>query len=442
MRNFKIPLFSILVFFIFSNTLCADEAMQALQESVNKLTSTVESLKSTVFTQNEIISRQTVRIEALEHNRGASSGQTAAVSPTGAPTTIGPVGYNPEIGVTGTVQTKLTENTSDEEDNDTIALKELELNFAQVVDHFSRLDAIISFNDNLEEQNVDIEEAYYTRWGLPLGFTGQIGKFRSKIGKENLMHLHQLPTTNYPLVIRDFFGDEGLASSGARIQNMVPNPWDIPVEITGEILRGNNGTSFSGISRRPIFNTHLKTYFEPTEDTGLELGWTTLFGDENPPRSILVDDGAGTGTFMETFVTQPEGQDRYGVKAFGGDATFIWNLPEERKVTWQNEIYFQDRTSLVHMNESPWGFYSLLDARISPQFSAGIRFDYIQPLDIKGDHDQSTEISPYLVFWQSEFADFKLQYSHTEPANENEKSDNAIYLQADFLIGAHKHPVQ
>jgi len=341
-------------------------------------------------------------------------------------------GFNPEIGVTGTVQVKSTQSSADEEGNDTIALKELELNFAQVVDPYSRLDAILSFNDNIERQNVDIEEAYYTRWGLPLGFTGQIGKFRSKIGKENLLHLHRLDTTDYPLVIRDFFGEEGLAASGARLQNTIPNPMDIPIEITGEILRGNNGPSFSGISRRPIFNTHLKTYFELSKDANLELGWTTLFGDENPP----IVDGAGNN------VTRSGGQDRYGVKVFGGDATFNWFLPEGKKLKWQNEIYFQNRSNLVHVNDDPWGFYSLVDYKFSPKFSAGIRFDYLEPLDVVGQHRRSTAVSPYITLWQSEFADFKLQYSHTESASGNAKSDNMIFLQADFIIGVDKHPVQ
>ncbi len=413
-----------------------DESMfQSLVQSVQELQKTVQSLQTTVISQSEVMKEQAMKIEILEQSKEIPSPQTGVTPlPSGVPKVAGLQGFNPDIGVTGTVQTKLTQATADEEGNDTIALKELELNFAQVVDPYSRMDAIISFNDELEDQNVNIEEGYYTRWGLPFGFTGQIGKFRSKIGKENLMHLHQLDTTDYPIVIRDFFGEEGLASSGARLQNMIPNPWDVPVEITGEILRGNNGASFSGVSRRPIFNTHVKTYFDVTKDSNLELGWTTLFGDENIP----VDDGTGTGTT----IMLPEGQDRYGVKVFGGDATFNVFLPEGRKLKWQNELYFQNRSNLVHINDDPWGFYSLVDLKFSQRFSAGVRFDYVEPLDVIGNHERTTGVSPYITFWQSEFADFKLQYSHLNPAGDDSKPDNQVMLQADFLIGAHKHPVQ
>ena len=437
------------IFFIFLFSFCAaarfaradmnEAALQSIQQNMKELQRSVQDLKMTVDSQNEVIRRQSIQIAGLEKGRETSGQQLQAGTtaiPSGTSNLAGLQGLNPDIGVTGTVQAKSTQSSEDTEGNDTIALKELELNLAQVVDPYSRLDAIISFNDNIEAQNVDIEEAYYTRWGLPLGFTGQIGKFRSKIGKQNLQHLHQLDTTDYALVIRDFFGEEGLASSGARLQNNIPNPWDIPIEVTGEILRGNNGPSFSGISRRPIFNAHLKTFFELNKDANMELGWTTLFGDENAP--VIELDGDGN----EVSVIRPGGQGRYGVKVFGGDATLNWFLPEGKKVKFQNELYFQNRSNLVHVNDDPWGFYSLLDYKFSPKFSAGIRFDYLEPLDVTGQHGQTTGVSPYITFWQSEYADFKLQFSHLEPQNGGGKSDNMVFLQADFLIGAHKHPVQ
>lgn len=423
--RFKVFFLSVFCFLCVQNILLADPALESMQQSLRQLQQSMEELKATVQSQNEVIRQQAVRIDALE--RGGANLQQPGAMPApvsvSGPAVAGPAGFNPEIGVTGTVQTKLTQDKSDTDGNDAVALKELELNFASAVDPFSRLDAIISFNDHLESQNADIEEAYYTRWGLPLGFTGQIGKFRAKIGKQNLEHLHQLETADYPLVIKDFFGDSGLASSGVRLQNYIPNPWDQPVEITGEVLRGNNGNSFSGISRRPIFNTHIRTFFDITQDSNLEFGWTTLFGDEN--RGML-----------------PGGQDRYGVKVYGGDATWVWNLPEGKRLKFQNELYFENRSSLVHANKNPWGFYNLLDYKFSPRMSAGVRFDYVQPLDVQGQHLQTTGVSPYLTFYQSEFADFKLQYSRLDPAAAGSKSDNAVYLAVDFLIGAHKHPVQ
>ncbi len=414
----------------------AEINLDILKNQMQDLQRMVETLKSTVESQHEVIQKQGFQIQALEKGGGLLSLPTTG-APQGAPKISGlSQGFNPDIGLTGTIEAKSTQSKKDENGNDTIALKELELNVSQYVDPFSRLDAIISFNDALESQNVNIEEAYYTHWGLPLGFVGEIGKFRAKIGKENLLHSHQLDTTDYPLVIRNFFGDEGLASSGARLQNMIPNPWDIPVEVTGEILRGNNGNSFSGVSRRPIFNTHLKTFFQTSDNTNLELGGTALFGDENPAVNTFNPADGTTSTRI------PEaGQNKYGVKAYGADATWNWLLPEEKKVKWQSEMYFENRaTNTRHNNQNPWGLYSLLDYRFSKRFSAGARLDFLEPLDANG--HQTVGISPYFTFWQSEFADFRLQYSYTRPNDGTEKPNNEVFLKANVLIGAHKHPVQ
>ena len=430
-------LFIFITFFLPFNSYSAEINLDVLKNQMQDLQRTVETLKSTVESQNEVIQKQGFQIRVLEQS-GPLASSVQAAAPQGAPKTAGIAqGFNPDIGLTGTIKAKSTQKTADTDGNDTIALKELELNVSQYVDPFSRLDAVISFNDDLESQNANIEEAYYTHWGLPLGFVGEIGKFRAKIGKENLLHSHQLDTTDYPLVIRNFFGNEGLSSSGARLQNMIPNPWDIPVEVTGEILRGNNGPSFSEISRRPIFNAHLKTFFQTSDNTNLELGWTTLFGDENPAiNTFNPEDGTTTTTIPEA------GQNKYGVKVYGADATYNWLLPEEKKIKFQNEIYFQNRaTDTRHENENPWGFYSLLDYRFSKSFSTGVRFDYLEPLDVSGNH-QTYGISPYFTFWQSEFADFRVQYSYTNSAYGAEKPNNEVFLKANVLIGAHKHPVQ
>jgi len=407
-----------------------------LRQMMEGLSSTVKDLKETVREQSEVIQNQTLRLQVLEG--GAASAGAVSAATARAPVSAGKSqGFNPEIGVVGTVQASQTRSDEDGEGNDTIALKELELNFSSYVDPYSRLDAIIAFNDNLEEQNVDIEEAYYSHWGLPFGFRGQIGKFRSRIGKQNLQHLHALETVDYAWVIRDFFGEEGLASSGVRLAHDVPNPWDIPVSVTGEVLRGNNGTSFSGVSRRPIFNVHGNAFFEPFDNASLELGWTTLFGDENPPQFSGFDEN---GDPVTTAVS--DGRNKYGVRVYGADTTVTWLLSENRTLKFQNELYFQRRGNLSHVNEDPWGFYSLLDFRFSRQFSTGIRFDYLEPLDVTGEHHASTAVSPYLTFWQSEFASFQVQYTHSDPASADGFSDDAVYLRANFMIGAHKHPVQ
>jgi hypothetical protein len=429
----------------------------SLRQQMISLQKTVASLQTTVEKQSQLIEGQASKILFLERrveNISVSPQGRAAVThaPISSPKTSGLANWNPEIGVIGNVVTHLTEDTEDAEGKDSIVVRELELVFGQYVDPYSRFDAAITLNDALEAQNVEIEQAYLTRYGLPLNFKAQIGKIRPKIGKANLIDRHALDLVTEPLVLSNFFAEEGWKTTGIRLQNFIPNPWDIPLEITGEVLNGRGAASFADIGRRPVFNVHLKSFFELSDIQSLELGTTALFGTDNL-------DGA----------TLAKGNDRFSTHVFGFDATYLHLMDGIRRVKLQSELYFQNRnfrnpvtvdsnrdgvldTFVGNLDENPWGLYVLADYKFSPRWSAGIRFDYFKPLDsieftggipssaTKFGTNSTWEISPYLTLYQSEFALFRLQYSHTE--NAQGISDNQIYLQARFQIGVDRHGLQ
>ncbi len=426
----------------------ASEAyLQSIQQQITNLQKTISGLQETIQNQSQLIDAQGAKITILETKieKGVSM-----VSPPPAPKGLGLVNWNPEIGVIGDVVTHLTESTEDEDGNDSLVVRELELAFGQYIDPHSRFDAAITLNDALEDQNVEIEQAYLTRYDLPLGFKFQLGKIRPKIGKANLLDRHALENVTEPLVISNFFAEEGWKASGVRIQNFIPNPWDIPLELTGEVLNNRGAASFSGIRRRPVFNAHLKSFFELSDTKDFELGATTLLGTDN------LSGGA-------------RGNDQYNVKIYGFDATYTHHLDGIRKLKLQSELYFQDRDFrnpvsldtngdgiedefIGSIENHPWGFYALADFKFSPRLSTGVRLDYIKPLGFvdlsdgvridasRFGTDYSWEVSPYLTFHQREFCLFRLQYSHTE--NAQGISDDAIYLQARFQIGVDRHGLQ
>ena len=187
MRLFALFLF-LFIFLSGSPAFAAEPNLQSLQNEIRALKESIQVLQIGLESQKEANQRQALKLVALENGERVSPALVAPAASAQAPSMGGlSQGFNPDIGVVGTIQGNLTNSSADEEGNDTIVLKEVELNFAQYVDPYSRFDAVISFNDALEEQNANVEEAYYTRWGLPMGFTGQAGKFRSKFGKQNLL---------------------------------------------------------------------------------------------------------------------------------------------------------------------------------------------------------------------------------------------------------------
>lgn len=450
----------ILTFFcclcIAANVLANEAIPQAVLDQISALQQAVQELQSVTSNQTQMIESQSAKINFLENRiEKVPSGLPPAVAPS-MPAALGDArqglaNWNPEVGVIGDVVTHLTEDTADEEGKDSIAVRELELVFGQYVDPYSRFDAAVVLNDALEAQNVEIEQAYFTRYALPLNFKAQVGKIRPKIGKANLIDRHALDTVTEPLVINRYFGEEGWKTSGVRLQNFIPNPWDIPLEVTGEVLNGRGAPSFAGKARRPVFNTHLKSFFEVSDTKSLEIGATSLFGSDNLEGAI-----------------RDKGNDRFATHVYGFDVTYIDLLDGIRRLKLQSELYFQDRDFpnpvmidadgngafevSNNLDQHPWGFYSLLDLKLSQRFSAGVRFDFVKPLDAVAftgtlpsavtsfGSEHTWEVSPYITLYQSEFALFRLQYSHTE--NAQGISDDQIYLQGRFQIGVDRHGLQ
>ena len=153
-------------------------------------------------------------IEALRAAaRAAAEPQAAPVLPgAGAPpAATGPiVGHernlnrlNPEISFTG----DLVGTIMNSEEN--FEAREFELDLQAVLDPFSTTKWTLAFG----EEEVEIEEGYLAYNSLPGGFSLRAGKMRQTFGAVNRIHRHALPQTDYPLVLEQFFGDEGLALS-------------------------------------------------------------------------------------------------------------------------------------------------------------------------------------------------------------------------------------
>src|SRR5213080_2539348 len=91
--------------------------------------------------------------------------------------------------------------------------REFEVGFQSPLDPYSSTKIFLSF----ENGNVSIEEGYAYWTGLPGHIRFDIGKFRQQFGEVNRWHLHALPETEYPLALRTYLGDDGLAGAGISL---------------------------------------------------------------------------------------------------------------------------------------------------------------------------------------------------------------------------------
>ena len=428
----------------------SSSGMKSLQASIQKLTHAVEALNTKVDGQQK-------RIDQLENENTNLRSQMAQTQPAPAPVPLEPVtapsgvwtggfkqglqAFNPEIGVVADVVAAVSQSKEDEDGNDRLSVREIELVFGHDIDPYARFDGTFTLSDF---EDPDIEEAYITYWGLPFELKGRIGRIRPKIGKSSAIHTDSLETVDEPLVVQNFLGAEGLFRTAAELSWFIPLPWEAVIhELTFGIMEGgvgDGGTLFGETRRRPSFYAHLKNFWDISDMTNLELGGTYLLGSSD-------EDSA------------------YEVNAFGVDLTLVHYVDPIHRFKWQSEFYFQDRSelfvsavtsgdtgstldgtstelSLGSFENHPWGFYSLVDYYLAIRWSLGGRFDYVVPTDISSDSPDEADIagSAYLTFHQSEFARWRLQYEHVEFADGSD--DNRVFLQGTIAIGVHKHQLQ
>jgi hypothetical protein len=356
--------------------------------------------------------------------------------------------FNPEIGVVADIVASFSESKEDFEGNDKISVREVELVFGHDIDPYSRFDSTFTLSDF---EDVAVEEAYITHFGLPFDLKGRLGRMRPKVGKVTAIHRDMLDTVDEPLVVQNYLGVEGLFRTGLELGYFIPTPWEIVThELTAGVMEGGigeEGTLFGETRRRPSFYAHLKNFWDVSDITSFELGGTYLLGSSDEDSS-------------------------YEVNAFGVDATLIHFVDPIHRLKLQTEFYFQDREEPFigggdeHAHEeeeehaeeeleegaeellpeafddSPWGMYALADYRLSQRFSIGARWDYVIPTDIDplAPEDADWAASGYLTFHQSEFARWRIQYQHVEFTDGED--DDRLFLQGTIAIGVHKHQLQ
>ncbi|MBI1882603.1 MAG: hypothetical protein HYS08_00120 [Chlamydiae bacterium] len=415
------------------------EELKTLREEMKNLSQQIQALNEKVESQQE-------KIQALEKNNQQPMPEVIPPSPS-TPASVwtgsfkqGLQAFNPEIGVVADVLVAISESKEDAEGNNKISVRELELVFAHDIDPYARFDSTLTLSDF---EDPTIEEAYVTYWGLPFELKGRVGRMRPKVGKASALHRDALETIDEPWVVQNYFGVEGLFRTGLELSWFIPFPWDVVThDLTVGIMEGGigeDGTLFGETRRRPSFYSHLKNFVDISDVTNLEVGGTYLLGSSDEDSE-------------------------YEVHAFGIDVTLIHYMDALHRLKVLSEFYFQNRDEAFassekasaeetlgeegeallpeSFEENPWGFYTLVDYRLSQRWSLGGRFDYVIPTDIALDSPDEADIvgSAYLTFHQSEFARWRLQYQHVEFADGSD--DNRIFLQGTVAVGVHKHQLQ
>ena len=323
--------------------------------------------------------------------------------------------FNPDISVIGDFIGHYTNREGGETD-DEFLFRELEIGLSAPIDPYARADVFLGIHRHDNEWEIHLEEGYATFLTVPWGLQPRLGRFKSTFGKANPVHLHALPWIEYPLIIQNYFGEEGLSGDGVGVSWLVPNPWDRYIELTYESIN-NDSSLFAGEEADDFVHLfHLKDFFEVSDASTLEAGFSFATAPNDAGHG-------GNRTMIE-----------------GLDLTLKWRPPEAglyKAFLWQTE-FLAAQADLRGGQETSWGMYTATDYQFDRQWAIGLRYDYSQlPYSSSGhEHGYST----YLTFIQSEFLFWRLGYQYTNRNFEvcGNANEHELFLQCNFGIGPHR----
>lgn len=316
---------------------------------------------------------------------------------------------NPEISATADVRLQVDPDAPTENNVD---VREFELSFQAALDPYAKTKIFLSAG----EEGVSLEEGYAYWTGLPGGVRLDLGRFRQQVGELNRWHPHALPESEYPLVLREYFGDEGLSGDGLGLYWALPfgggaaGTW----ELWGQATLAENEALFAG-GRRLAGLGHVNAFWQVSPAVFFQLGGT-LLGGSNPDSSL-------TSTM------------------FGGHFRVSWRPPARalyRSFTLRGEGYVNRRTAAGATEQFTGGYVSA-QYQLTRRLFSGARFDWVEPLAVPDRHTWA--IIPALTWWQSEWVYFRLEWQHQRDAlaGGGATTGNRILLQTVWAIGPHKH---
>jgi len=304
----------------------------------------------------------------------------------------------------------------------------------------------------------EAEEAYLETIALPANLQVKAGQFLTEFGRINPTHPHTWSFVDAPLVVGRFLGAEGLRNPGARVSWIAPTPFYSELFFAVQNSQGATAYSFRGsghshdhegndlifgrerIERETdhlgdmLFTPRYAVSFDLTENQTLLVGASATFGPNN------------TGQDTDTQI-------------FGMDFLWKWKSPRHHAgfpfVAWQTEVmarrfeagafaFDENGDGMPEVDlprETLWdyGLYSQLTWGFQKGWVVGLRGDWVSgergAFYPDPDRDTRWRISPNLTWYPTEFSKLRLQYNYDD--RENIGVDHSVWLQFEFMLGAH-----
>jgi hypothetical protein len=334
---------------------------------------------------------------------------------------------NPDISAISDFLIDLSPDEATLENRERYQLRELEIGVQGVVDPYFRYDAFLG----LHGDGIEVEEGYVTTLALPASLQAKLGRFHLPFGKVNLTHRPELQMFDYPLVHREFFGEEGFASTGVW-GSWIGDPLGFYQELSIVGAEGieahehgeeegahaltlaqdgeeSHGGSLGDDLGDRLWLAHYKSSFDLSPASNLELGasWATAIVEEEEARART--------------------------NLYGIDVTWRWKPPQFAKYSsaiLQAEAIWRSEAGL---GETKAGAFAFAQWQLARRWYVGARGDWVEPPEEEGE----LRGGQLLVKWfPTEFSQLRLAYERQDP--EIGAALDRLIFQTTFALGPHR----
>lgn len=360
-------------------------------------------------------------------------------------------------------------------------LQQAELSFSGVVDpHFAGEVHILFLEDDVE-----LEEAFFTSTALPGGLELKAGHYLTEFGRINPTHPHTWYWLDQPIVASRLLGEDGLRAAGARLAWLLPTRWYSQFYFGIQNADSETAISFlgEGHSHGDDEHAHAEEHgdadAEHAEDETEHAmaGETTIGGRpriEREPKDL--DEYLYSTRWENSIDASEQSTVLFGLSAlygpnaasedgetfiYGADLTLKWRPSDAKRgypfLIWQTEVMKRDvkagSVSISHEDHfhdfaaetiKDWGLYSQVVWGFAPRWETGLRVEYVTGNDAgieERDHDPARadrmRISPMLAYRPSEFSRIRLQYNYDD-ADFLDDEVHTVWAGLEILFG--KHP--
>jgi len=435
------------------------ERLNALEDTIKSQAETIEELKEEVSKQKgsspDQINQESQKTSLqLQQKVDALNDKVEQVSE--AQKKEIPSVFNPSIGVVGETVFSYRNRGSDETGSDRPGgwdafQRSVELNLAGAVDPFAKAYAVINASADAQtgEATLGVEEAALQTTSLPWNLEVKAGRFFGEFGRLGYIHDHELPFVNRPMALDQYIGGES-RTDGIQINWLAPIEHYVSLTMgAGDQFGGDNPPNDPGYFRKPSglnYWGRLSSYFELMTDVSVEPGVSYLWNPHTKAQWSSPDSANPpfpTDVVNNTYIERKR-------RLAGVDLTVSYKPLRDnqfKSLVWGTEVLYSDNRydvtdpegdSLPGRTVGAVGLYSYLTYKFSREWSSGFLYEWLESAVDK--QAKTSAYSPYVTWALSHWNQLRLQYTHTvRNAETGLGSDDAVYLQWAWIIGAHSH---